>query len=695
MTIRRLLATLALSLAPSVAPAGGAPPLKVLFLGDHGHHAPAERADQLIPVSGGTGDRGRLTPDDIASALNPSTLAKYDALLVYANIDNIAPDQAKALLDYVANGGGFAPIHCASFCFRNDPEVVDLIGAQFLRHGTGTFDTKVVDADHPITKGLIPFRTWDETYVHAKHNPKDRHVLQVREEGTGEEPWTWTRTHGKGRVFYTAYGHDARTWDQPGFQDLIERGLRWAANKGEVLDSRPRVASGLKPLEYDDGAKIPLYVDSGKWGTQGKPISKMQRPLDPAESLKHLALPAGFEPHLFAAEPDIAKPIALAWDHRGRLWIAETTDYPNEMQPKGAGHDRIKICEEDTDGDGKADRFTVFAEGLSIPTSLAFARGGLIVHQAPDTLFLRDTDGDDRADERTVLFTGWGTQDTHAGPSNLRYGLDNWIYGIVGYSGFRGEIGGERHSFRQALYRFKPDGSKLEVLRNTNNNSWGVGISEEGLLFGSTANNCPSVFAAIPNRYYESVRGWSPSVLQMISSSNRFWPVTDKVRQVDWFGGFTAGAGHALYTARTYPKHYWNKTAFVAEPTGHLLATFTLHPKGSDFVSHNAWNLAASDDEVDLADRRRGRPGWSCLDDRLVQLHRAAQSDARGLRQRQGQRVRDPAPRQNSRADLSDCLSRRKAIGAAETRLERPGGTRRGGSKNDNMIWRLRTPSGC
>ncbi|HEY2156957.1 MAG TPA: PVC-type heme-binding CxxCH protein, partial [Isosphaeraceae bacterium] len=593
--LRNVLAALAFATMVHPAEAAGPTRLSVLFLGDHGHHAPADRAAQLIPVMAGRGIDVTYT-EDIASALNPSTLAKYDALLVFANIDNIAPDQARALLDYVAGGGGFAPIHCASFCFRNNPDVVALIGAQFLRHGTGTFDTKVVDADHPITSGLIPFRTWDETYVHAKHNPKDRHVLQVRVDTEGEEPWTWTRTHGKGRVFYTAYGHDARTWDQPGFHDLIERGLRWAANKGDVFDSRPRVASGLKPFEYDNDAKIPLYVDTGKWGTQGKPITKMQRPLEPAESLKHMALPGGFEPQLFAAEPDIAKPIALAWDHRGRLWIAETVDYPNDMQPRGKGHDRIKICE-DTDGDGKADRFTVFAENLSIPTSLAFSRGGLIVHQAPDTLFLQDTDGDDKADVRTVLFTGWGTRDTHAGPSNLRYGLDNWIYGIVGYSGFSGTVGGERLDFRQAFYRFKPDGSKMEALRNTNNNSWCVGISEEGLLFGSTANNCPSVFVAVPNRYYESVRGWSPSVLQMISSSNRFWPVTEKVRQVDWFGGFTAGAGHALYTARTYPKHYWNKTAFVAEPTGHLLATFTLHPKGSDFVSHNAWNLVASDDE--------------------------------------------------------------------------------------------------
>ena len=75
------------------------------------------------------------------------------------------------------------PIHCASYCFLNSPAYVALVGAQFLRHGTGEFDTKVVDAEHPIMKGLEPFRTWDETYVHHKHNEKGRTVLQVRAEG--------------------------------------------------------------------------------------------------------------------------------------------------------------------------------------------------------------------------------------------------------------------------------------------------------------------------------------------------------------------------------------------------------------------------------------------------------------------------------------------------------------------------------
>ena len=591
--------TIVVGLAPSILLGGQtepAPaPLSVLFLGDKGHHRPAARAEQLVPVMHDRGIEVKYTED--LDELNPATLAKIDALIVYANIDAIAPDQEKALLDYVANGGGFVPLHCASYCFRNSDAYVKLVGAQFQRHGTGEFDTKVVAPDHPTMKGLEPFRTWDETYVHFKHNPADRQVLEVRQEGDKEEPWTWVRTHGKGRVFYTAYGHDGRTFGNPSFHDLVERGVRWAAQKGDVRDSRPKPKSGLKPFSYvDPGSKIPLYLPGKKWGTQGEDIPRMQVPLSPEESMKHLVMPRGFEAKLFVAEPEIAKPITMAWDHKGRLWVSETTDYPNSLQPKGEGHDRIKICE-DTDGDGKADRFTIFAEKLSIPTSLVFADGGVIVTSVPDTLFLKDTDGDGKADVRKVLFTGWGTQDTHAGPSNLRYGFDNWIYGIVGYSGFRGTVGGERMRFSQGFFRFKPDGSKLEFLRSTNNNSWGVSFSEDGLLFGSTANGCPSVYLPIPNRFYESVRGWSPTVLSNIASSNKFYPITENVRQVDWHGGFTAAAGHALYTARTYPATYWNRTAFVAEPTGHLVATFLLQRDGSDVASENSWNLVASDDE--------------------------------------------------------------------------------------------------
>jgi len=357
----------------------------------------------------------------------------------------------------------------------------------------------------------------------------------------------------------------------------------------------------LKPFQYVD-AKIPFYPAGAKWGTIGKTTIPMQLPLAPAESLRHMVTPVDFDVQLVAADPQIRRPICMNWDERGRLWIAESVDYPNERKPDGKGNDRLVICE-DKDGDGTMDAFTVFADKLSIPTSFAFANGGVVVHQAPHTLFLKDTDGDDKADERKILFTGWSTNDTHAGPSNLHYGLDNWFYGVVGYAGFKGDIGGERHDFRTGIYRVKPDGGKFEFLRNTNNNTWGLGLSEDGLVFASTANGTPSVYLPIPNRYYESVRGLSSSVLSSMAESNKFYPITNKVRQVDYHGGFTAAAGHALYTARLYPKYYWNRTAFVTEPTGHLVATFEIQRVGarggltSDFTSRNAWNLLASDDE--------------------------------------------------------------------------------------------------
>ncbi|MBN9693223.1 MAG: c-type cytochrome [Verrucomicrobia bacterium] len=366
-----------------------------------------------------------------------------------------------------------------------------------------------------------------------------------------------------------------------------------AAENIRPLSARP----GPKPFAYTNAPDaMPNYLAGEKWGTQGQAITQMQLPMTPAASLERIALPAGFQASLFASEPQITKPISLAWDARGRLWIAETLDYPNELKPLGQGRDRIKVCE-DTNGDGQADRFTVFADKLSIPTSFCFANGGVIVIESGQTLFLKDTNGDDVADERKVLFSGWGMGDTHATASNLRYGPDNWIWGVVGYSGFDGVVGGKTHKFGMGVFRFKPDGSALEFLRSSNNNTWGLGISEDGIIFGSTANNNASWYLSIPNRYYEAVSGWSASRMETIADSQAFYPVTDKVRQVDAHGRYTAGAGHALYTARTFPQEFWNRVAFVAEPTGHLIGQFRLDPIGADFRAVNQGSFLASDDE--------------------------------------------------------------------------------------------------
>ena len=81
---------------------------------------------------------------------------------------------------------------------------------------------------HEVMRGIQPFQTWDETYVHTRHNPLNRTVLMERVDAQGREPWTWVRTAGQGRVFYTAYGHDERTWDKPQFKKLIENAVVWA-----------------------------------------------------------------------------------------------------------------------------------------------------------------------------------------------------------------------------------------------------------------------------------------------------------------------------------------------------------------------------------------------------------------------------------------------------------------------------------
>ncbi|MGI9175506.1 MAG: PVC-type heme-binding CxxCH protein, partial [Rhodothermales bacterium] len=342
-------------------------------------------------------------------------------------------------------------------------------------------------------------------------------------------------------------------------------------------------------LSYHE-AKLPNYE-------QRDPPPKMQEPLSPEESQKLIQVPPEFDLELFASEPDIINPVTMSFDERGRLWVVETVDYPNQVRGSETGDDRIKILE-DTDGDGKADKFTVFADSLNIPTSLVFANDGVIVAQAPHFLFLKDTDGDDRADVQEVLMAGWGKQDTHAGPSNLQYGPDNRIWGTVGYSGFEGAVDGEPFDFNQVAFRFKPDGTDMEVMTNTTNNTWGLGFTETFDISGSTANNDPSWYMAIPNRYFEDVEGLpAKSGYQSLASFYYMHPLTPNIRQVDVFGGYTAAAGHYLYTARAFPKEYWNRIAFINEPTGHLIGRGIMEKDGAGFVTKDGWSLLASADE--------------------------------------------------------------------------------------------------
>jgi putative membrane-bound dehydrogenase-like protein len=590
-----------LAMAQGPAPKAPGPPIgkriDVLFLG---HTRAPEAAD---PKAGGWyHDSDRFAPmlkaalasygfniaytTDTAD-LNATNLAKYDALLIYSNHRAIAASQEKALLDFVASGKGLLALHSASFCFQNSPSYIALLGGQFERHGAGEFTAAFVNPSHPVVAGVHPFQVWEETYVHTKLSA-DRTVLMERTEGTGREPWTWVRTHGKGRVFYTAYGHDERVWGHPSFQSLMKNAMTWAIGG----DAAARLAAlAIAPLEYTDSpVPVPNYE-------RRSPAPRFQQPLSTAEAAKHVQIPPGFELQLFAAEPLLAgNPMAMAWDERGRLWLAESRDYPNNPQPPGQGNDVIKILE-DTNHDGTADKATVFADKLTIVSSLVFANGGIIVSQAGEMIALKDTNGDDKADLREPLIRGWSIRDTHALASNLKYGLDNWVWGAVGYSGFNGTVGGQALNFNQALYRFSRDGTRMEHMANFTNNTWGLAFNETFDVFGNTANGEHSVYVAIPRPYYQGVSGLTGDGKKKIDGHYAMQANTQKVRQVDVQGGFTAAAGHNFYTARAFPEEYWNRIAFVNEPTGHVVHRAIIERQGSGFAEKDGWNIAASDDE--------------------------------------------------------------------------------------------------
>lgn len=571
-------------------------PIRVLFLGHAGggpgqaSHRPREMYPYLAEALGRDAIYFDYVDTPEEAFADRDKLFRFDAVLIYANHKTMDRALWKNLRDFIEQGGGFLPVHCASWCFQNIFEYDQLVGGRFRSHDKGVFSPKTILPDHPAIAGVPKLEAWDETYYHNNHNGKDRIVLQVREgpEGDpepGPEPWTWVRTEGEGRVFYTASGHDERVWAKPEFHELLKSGILWSVGDDRKT-AYETLLSERAPLRYEPRDNIANYE------LRPKPL-EYQFPLSPEDSMDYLRAPIDWRVELFAAEPEIVNPIFLSWDERGRLWVAETVDYPNEVRSEG-GNDTIKILE-DTDGDRRADKITLFAGGLNIPTSLTHWNGGVIVAQAPEFLFLKDTDGDDRADIRETIMTGWGINDTHAGPSNLRYGIDNWIYGTVGYAGFDGTVGGKAMKFGSGVFRFRPDGSEMEFLHQFNNNTWGLGFNAAGDVFGSTANRNPAFFCGFPETGFP--KGEKGQSARMVADKIDFHPITPNIRQVDAFGQYTAGAGYALATSNQFPPAWRDRMAFIGGPTGHLLGMFENLRDGAGYRAVNQFHFLASADE--------------------------------------------------------------------------------------------------
>ena len=207
-----------------------------------------------------------------------------------------------------------------------------------------------------------------------------------------------------------------------------------------------------------------------------------------------------FEVSLFADETlGIANPVAMQWDPRGRLWVLCTLAYA-QLKPGELPDDKLFLLE-DTDEDGKADRSTVFADGLDMPMGFALGQGGVWLAQDTDLLFLRDTDGDDRADERKVVLTGFGTGDTHQNISNLKFDAGGFLYftqGLHAYSQVETPWGVARGD-TAGFWRFNPRITKLEPFgfpSMTSQNPCGVAFDRWGGLF--IKSNGPHLCYATP-----------------------------------------------------------------------------------------------------------------------------------------------------------------------------------------------------
>ncbi len=267
--------------------------------------------------------------------------------------------------------------------------------------------------------------------------------------------------------------------------------------------------------------------------------------LKPDDEQKAFKLPPGFEINLVAAEPDIQKPLNMAFDERGRIWLTCTVEYPYAAPLDKPGRDSIRVLE-DTDGDGRFEKVSTFADGLNIPIGIYPYKGGCIAWSIPNIWHFEDTDGDGVCDKRTVLYGPFDhTRDTHGMCNAFRRGWDGWIYACHGFnndSHVKGKDGHEVHLNSGNTFRFKIDGSRIEHFTHGQVNPFGMCFDELFNIFTADCHSKP-LTQLIRGGYYPSFGkphdglGFVPSMMEHSHGS-------------------TAICGVVCYSGENFPPQY-------------------------------------------------------------------------------------------------------------------------------------------
>jgi putative membrane-bound dehydrogenase-like protein len=327
--------------------------------------------------------------------------------------------------------------------------------------------------------------------------------------------------------------------------------------------------------------------------------------LGPEEAARAMTVPPGFKVTLFAGEPDVVQPIAMAIDDRGRLWIAEAYSYPRRVPDKEA-KDRILIFE-DINGDGRFDTRKVFADRLNLVSGLEVGFGGVWVGAAPDFLFIPDRDGDDRPDgPPQVLLDGWGQHDTHETANSFIWGPDGWLYGCHGVFthsriGKPGASNAERTPLNAGIWRYHPTRHVFEVFAHGTSNPWGIDFDADGQLI-ITACVIPHLYHMIQGGRYERQGGQHFNIytyddIKTIADHRHYLganPHGGNGRS-DSAGGGHAHSGAMIYLGGSWPDEYQG-SLFMNNIHGARINRDILKPGGSGFVGSHAPDFLLAND---------------------------------------------------------------------------------------------------